>query len=673
MTDLSRLAFINCIANNPPVSALFSFEGAFIRFLSESYNFEPFNQELQHIISEVVKTQHSLYRHIIDANCQDSVMVYAVPIESPDAPPSLIVTFFNMSGIENYQHDAELLDAAVEMIEEAVVITDAKNRILRVNKAFQKLTGYAIEELEGKNPSFLSSGITSRKTYQQLWHQLLSVGHWSGEIWDRRKDGSTYPKWLSATAIQNKDGVIINFIGVFTDISKEKETEKIIDSIVHYDVLTQLPNRIYIKEQLMLMAPSIESSHHKSALLLVGLDRFKLINDSMGHTVGDRIIIESAERIRRIIRKNDIVARLGGDEFLVVLPIVETISDATDVAKKILEAFIPPYLISDQELYISASIGINFFPSNDETIDTAIQHAESAMYAAKQHGGKNFELFNPLLNEAVIRRMMIENDLQRAIANEEFHLVFQPQIDPHSGNIKGVEALIRWTHPVKGLISPIEFIPIAEETGLILQLGMWIIRDAMATLKRWLNQGLGPIRMAINISARQFTHPDFVGIIRKALEEFQIPAHLIELEVTESAVMEDPSHAIQICEELQEDGIEFAIDDFGTGYSSLGYLKLFPVKRLKIDKTFVDDIGIDTDSSTLAEIIIALAKSMKLEVIAEGVETVEQLSFLKALGCNLIQGYFFSPPQDEATIISYLIDRPFEDKHSFQKIAKRKS
>ena len=283
-----------------------------------------------------------------------------------------------------------------------------------------------------------------------------------------------------------------------------------------------------------------------------------------------------------------------------------------------------------------------------------IQHAEQAMYMAKKRGGNGYEIFISSLNETTLRRLMIENDLHRGISHEEFKLVFQPQVNPNTGRIEAVEALIRWHHMSKGVISPAEFIPIAEESGAILELGTWVIHEALSSLKRWLDGGLDPIRMAINVSAKQFAHPDFVGVVSKAIRTYAIPNHLVELEVTESAVMEEPLRAIQICEELRANGIEFAIDDFGTGYSSLAYLKLFPVKRLKIDKTFVDDIGKDSQSSTLAEVIIALANSLDLEVIAEGVETQEQLSFLQERGCDLIQGYYYSPPKEEAVIVSYL-------------------
>ncbi|HEX5709776.1 MAG TPA: EAL domain-containing protein [Sulfuricurvum sp.] len=588
-------------------------------------------------------------------------MIHVVPLVLNKMSGSyVLISLFPLLSIEDYSHDAQLLDVAVEMIDEAVVITDATNKIIRVNGAFQKLTGYSMHELQDKTPSFLSSGVTSAKTYQEMWLRLLSDGQWSGEVWDRRKDGDTYPKWLSITAIKNNEGVIVNYIGVFTDISKEKETEKIIDTMAYYDALTQLPNRHYINEQLTLMVSSAELSHQKSALLLVDMDRFKLINDSLGHTAGDRLIMQVAQRIHSTVRKNDIVARLGGDEFLVVLPVVESVSDTIEVAEKILEALALPCLIDETQLYTSASIGISFFPSDGETVDAVIQHAEQAMYAAKKKGGKCYELFNPLLNETTMRRMMIENDLQRAIANGEFNLVFQPQVDPMNGKILGVEALIRWNHPEKGFISPVEFIPIAEETGFILELGVWVMREAMGTLKRWLDAGFEPIRMAINVSARQFAHPDFVGVVKQTIQACQVPAHLIELEVTESAVMEEPHRAIQICEELQQHGIEFAIDDFGTGYSSLAYLKLFPVKRLKIDKTFIDDIGKDSQSSTLAEVIIILGNSLKLEVVAEGVENLEQLAFLRERGCDLIQGFYYSAPKDEETIVSYFINGPFE-------------
>lgn len=657
MTDLSRTEFLKSIVKDPPISALYSWEGKFIRSLFNGYDWTSCDDDFQSIISESVTSMRSLYRQMIIGYDHQSIIVHAVPFQLEEMGTAyVVISLITMSGIEHYSHDAELLDVAVEMIDEAVVITDAKNQIIHINGAFQKLTGYIFSELQGKNPNYLSSGVTSVKTYQEMWLRLLADGKWSGEVWDRRKDGTTYPKWLSVTAVKNNDGLIVNYIGVFTDISKEKETERIIDTMAYYDALTQLPNRNYINEHLTLMIHSSELSHQKSALLLIDMDRFKLINDTLGYTSGDRLIMEVAQRIRAIVRKNDIVARLGGDEFLVVLPVVESTADTIEVAEKILESLALPCVIDEAMLYTSASIGISFFPSDGETVDAVIQHAESAMYVAKKRGGKCYEIFNPLLNESTMRRYMIENDLQRGIVNGEFHLLYQPQVDPLNEKIIGVEALIRWNHPDKGFISPVEFIPISEETGFILELGIWVMHEAMGALRRWLDAGYEPIRMAINVSARQFAHPDFVGVVKQTIAQYQISPHLIELEVTESAVMEEPHRAIQICEELQQYGVEFAIDDFGTGYSSLAYLKLFPLKRLKIDKTFIDNIGLDSESSTLAEVIIILANSLKLEVIAEGVETLDQLLFLKERGCDIIQGYYYSPPKDEATIISYLQD-----------------
>lgn len=658
MTDLSRVAFLENIVKDSPVSVLYHSNGEPATPSSDINGWKIDDSVLKNVIAQVIETSNSVYRYTVTVE-DDMMMIHAVPLQVGEIT-QVMVSVFKMSAIENYQHDAELLDVAIEMIEEAVLITDADNKIVHVNGALEKLTGYHFHELKGQNPSFLSSGNTSAKTYRDMWSNLLSSGHWSGEVWDRRKDGTTYPKWLRLTVIRNQQGIIVNYIGIFIDRSKEKEAEKIIDRMAYYDALTQLPNRNYMKEHLSMMVSSAEQMHQKSALLLIDLDRFKVINDSLGHTAGDRLILELSQRIHATVRKNDTVARLGGDEFLVLLPVVESTADAIEVAEKILEVFTQPCVVGGKELYSSASIGISFYPSDGETTDTVLQHAESAMYGAKKRGGMCYELFNSALNDTTLRRMMIENDMHRAIGNKEFKLAYQPQIDAINGKLIGVEALIRWHHTQHGFISPVEFIPIAEESGFILELGAWVMREALGALKRWRSAGLEPIRMAVNVSARQFAHPDFVGVVKKTIADVDIPPHCVELEVTESAVMEEPQRAIQICEELRDHGVEFAIDDFGTGYSSLAYLKHFPVKRLKIDKSFVDDIGVNNEGSTLAEIIITLADSLNLEVVAEGVETLEQLQFLRERGCDIIQGYYYSPPKDEATIISYLINSPFE-------------
>jgi len=659
MTDLSQSALMHHAMQVPPCTLLFTLSGEIARKLTPSCKWILDDEGLRKIVIETAERKNPLYRAIelqTLSGESEPVMVHALLLEPLDEDHSslVIVSMMDMECLARYQHDAQLLDTAVEMIDEAVVITDAHNKIIRVNGAFQKVSGYTLPELYGENPRYLSAGITSSQTYSEMWHQLLTRGKWAGEVWDRRKDETVYPKWLTVTVLRNSEGVITNYIGVFTDISDQKEAEKVIDTLAHYDALTQLPNRRYLNEHLGFLRPKAEAMHQHVGILLIDVDRFKRINDSLGHTAGDRLLLEIAERIQRTVRKNDLVGRLGGDEFLVILPSVQEGSDAVEVAEKIIEAFIPPFLIDGNELHASASIGISFFPSDGESADAVIQHAEQAMYMAKKRGGNGYEIFISSLNETTLRRLMIENDLHRGISHEEFKLVFQPQVNPNTGRIEAVEALIRWHHMSKGVISPAEFIPIAEESGAILELGTWVIHEALSSLKRWLDGGLDPIRMAINVSAKQFAHPDFVGVVSKAIRTYAIPNHLVELEVTESAVMEEPLRAIQICEELRANGIEFAIDDFGTGYSSLAYLKLFPVKRLKIDKTFVDDIGKDSQSSTLAEVIIALANSLDLEVIAEGVETQEQLSFLQERGCDLIQGYYYSPPKEEAVIVSYL-------------------
>lgn len=666
MTNLSQSVLMTNVLQAPPCSILYTLEGKIAKQLSLTCKWDLENDDLREIVIETALHKNPLYRSLVlqtQEGLRETVMIHAYCLGSMDENhvPYVIVSLMDIGCVEQYQHDAQLLDVAVEMIDEAVVITDAHNKIIRVNGAFQKLTGYNLYELEGKNPSFLSSGVTSVKTYQEMWQNLLSDGKWSGEVWDKRKDGTVYPKWLTVTIIRNLEGSIVNYVGVFTDISDKKEAEKAIETLAHYDALTQLPNRRYLNEQVEFLRPTAEAKHQNIALLLIDVDRFKRINDSFGHTAGDRLLLEMAQRIQKTLRKDDLVGRIGGDEFLAVLPLVQEHSDAAEVAEKIIEALVEkPFMIEGHELHATASIGISFFPRDGESADGVIQHAEQAMYMAKKRGGNCHETFFSSLNEATMRRLMIENDLHRGLTHDEFKLLFQPQVDPVSGSIVAVEALIRWHHPTKGVISPVEFIPIAEESGAILELGTWVLDEALRTLRGWLDAGLGPIRMAINVSAKQFAHPDFVGLVNAAIDRYDIPTHLVELEVTESAVMEEPLRAIQICEELRVRGIEFAIDDFGTGYSSLAYLKLFPVKRLKIDKTFVDDIGKDSQSSTLAEVIIALANSLNLEVIAEGVETLDQLQFLKDRGCDLIQGYYYSPPQDKATIALYLKDRPFE-------------
>jgi len=538
----------------------------------------------------------------------------------------------------------ELMARVFSNSSEAIIITDADNRIIATNPAFTNLTGYAQEEALGRNPSFLSSGTTPRETYVQMWSEIARHGVWRGELWDRRKSGEPFPKWLSISVVRDKAGKVLNYIGSFIDISERKASEEKIQHLAHYDALTDLPNRSSLHERLELALGYCRRSGKQLALLLIDLDRFKLINDSYGHNIGDQLLIQVANRLTKAVRDSDIVARLGGDEFVVVLPGIETISDAAHVAGKVVGAVSKPYLIDGHDQRTSPSIGISLYPDDAVEISDLIKNADVAMYHAKANGRGSFQFFTAAMNVAAVKRMDIESDLRTALERQEFVLHYQPQVDLKSRRLVGFEALVRWLHPAKGLIAPDEFIPIAEDTGLIVPLGEWILGEACRQLKEWHGKGADRLRMSVNLSAVQFHDKDLLNQVNNALAETGLAPEWLDLEVTETMAMRSPKDSIVTMRALRDIGVTLAIDDFGTGYSSLAYLKLFPIQALKIDRSFVKDIEKDSNDAAICDATIVLAHKLNLDVIAEGVETEAQLEFLRRAGCRTIQGYLISRP-----------------------------
>jgi diguanylate cyclase (GGDEF)-like protein len=485
-----------------------------------------------------------------------------------------------------------------------------------------------------------------------MWETLLNTGSWQGELMDRRKNGDVYPKWLSITVVLDEKGDISNYIALFSDITERKASYERIQYLAHFDALTNLPNRALLNDQLDMAIAMATRSQRQLAIVFLDLDRFKIVNDSLGHHTGDLLLQIVAERLKSCVRETDIVARLGGDEFVILLNCIQEPNEAAFVAQKVVEAIAIPFTLNGNNVNIGTSIGIAIYPDNGLDHSTLIKNADAAMYHAKENGRNNFQFFSSLMNDKAFERLTLENDLRQALKREEFFLLYQPQIDVLTGRIVGAEALIRWQHPEKGLVPPNDFISLAEKCGLIVPIGEWVLKTACAQNISWQKEGLAPVLTAVNISAQQFHQKNFNELIRQILGDTGLDPHLLELEITESAVMANAESMLETLRSLKEIGLHLSIDDFGTGYSSLSYLKHFPINKLKIDRSFVTDITHDSSNKAIIETIINMGHNLRLKVITEGVETAEQFAILKELRCDEIQGYYFSraiSPRDFVT------------------------
>ncbi|GAB6052238.1 hypothetical protein JCM17960_10580 [Magnetospira thiophila] len=539
------------------------------------------------------------------------------------------------------------LKQAAEVFEktrEGILITDSERRIVRVNRAFSVITGYAESEVIGRRPEeFISSGHHDKNFYSQLWAEIEQRGNWTGEIWNRRKNGEVFPAWQNITAVTNAKGQVEQFIGIFSDITEKKDSETRIQRLAHYDVLTDLPNRLLYSDRLAHALDRARRGSGLLALLFIDLDRFKMVNDSLGHQMGDLMLQTLAVRLNNCLREADTVARLGGDEFTVIIEDVHAPEEVGLLAQKILDEIRRPVDLDGQEAAIGASIGISLYPRDGETAEELVKHADTAMYRAKDKGRDCFVYYTPELSQATEERFHLESQLRNAVAHGEMEVYYQPQIHLESKRLVGAEALLRWHHPGEGLILPGRFIPLAEETGLIHSLGLWVLRQACFQAKAWADRGL-PLRMAVNVSNRQISQGDMVGAVSQALADSGLPASQLELEVTESFVMENPEVGIETLKRLRDLGVWLAIDDFGTGYSSFSYLKRLPVERVKIDRSFIMDIPDDQEDQAISAAIIAMAHELGLGVTAEGVETQAQMDFLIPHACEEMQGFLTSRP-----------------------------
>jgi diguanylate cyclase (GGDEF)-like protein/PAS domain S-box-containing protein len=566
-------------------------------------------------------------------------------------------TVTDITALKQSEERLLMSNAVFENTREGIMVTDAQNQIIMVNRACSDITQYQAHELIGKMPNSISSGRHDRLFYADMWNTLLSTDHWQGELWNRRKNGDIYPELLSISAIKNEAGEITNYVGVFADISNLKSSEEKLEFLAHHDPLTKLPNRLMLLSRLDHAIESAKRDGSQLALLMLDLDRFKNVNDSFGHLAGDELLQKVAQRLTSKLRSVDTVTRLGGDEFTVLLEDIASTEDATRVAMGIIKALEASWTLSNNvEVRIGASVGISVYPGQGDSALELLQHADAALYQAKAAGRGCVRHFSERLTQVARNRFNIESRLRMAIQNKELRVFYQPKIDIISGQVVGAEALMRWYDPVEGMMLPTQFINIAEETGLIRSLGEWVIRETCLQGKRWIDQGMVPLKLAVNISAHQLHHSNIVKILDDLLNETGFPRNCLELELTESILMNRETEVVETLNHIRAQGITLAIDDFGTGYSSLSYLKSFPLDVLKIDKSFVADIEHDPDDRAITATIIKIAHTLGMHVVAEGVETETQLEFLKSYDCDMYQGHLSCEAISAEDFTRYLLE-----------------
>lgn len=552
-----------------------------------------------------------------------------------------------------------IVHRAFQSTTQGVMISDVRNRILFVNEGFRRVTGYSLTEVRGLSPSLLGSGLHDGAFYKAMWDSLSAKGTWQGQIWNRRKSGDIYPEWLDITAVRGDRGQTEYYVAIFSDLSAQNEMKRNLRQLAFYDSVTGLPNRQTCLIRLTQSIAQASQVHQRVGLIFLDLDRFSLINDTLGHNAGDRLLKQVGQRLSEILRESDTVARLGGDEFILLLPGLGNQTSTSVLVQKVLQTFKQPFQLDSGVYYLSASIGVSHYPEDGKEPGVLLQNAESAMYRAKEQAGNSYFFYQDGIEHKAAHRLELESALREALEREQFTLHFQPQVETRTGRIRGVEALVRWQHPERGMVSPGEFLPLAEETGLIRPLGSWVLRHACRTLREWQEQGIGGISVAVNLSPHQFLDRGLTDEIARTLEEFGLAPDDLELEITESAAMPNLEYSIRMLKELRELGLRVAIDDFGTGFSSLAQLKRLPITGLKVDQSFVRDIPENEDDCAIASTIIRLAQRLRLEVVAEGVERPEQLAMLEGEGCTLVQGYLFSRPLPPDKLLPMLLGPAF--------------
>ncbi|MEG0472673.1 MAG: EAL domain-containing protein [Solibacillus sp.] len=554
------------------------------------------------------------------------------------------------------QYPDNMVVKIFENITEGIMITNKNKRIVKVNSAFEFVTGYKKEEVIGKSPGVLQSGIHETSFYLEMWKKIDATGMWQGEIWNRRKTGDLYPEWLTIIAIKNSDGEVTNYCGIFSDLSERKLVEDELEKRMQRDTLTDVCNRLTYTERMNALLESTKEMTQPAqhAVILLDLDRFKQINDTLGHTIGDQLLIKVSKRIQVLIKNKDIFARYGGDDFVITLTNIVHPREAANFAEQLIRTIEQPIQIDNQDFFISTSIGISMYPEDGMTTEELLNRADKALSFSKNNGRNCFSFYFDDLYTDSKRVLLLDSELRKAIENREFTLAYQPKICVKTSKIVGVEALVRWTNDKLGFVSPAEFIPYAEETGLIIPLSEIIFELACEGNMKLLNAGYTNIPIAINVSSIHFRQQNFLESIQMILEKNNTSAFKFEIEVTERTVMNSASETVSKLVKLKQQGFKLSIDDFGTGYSSLSYLVKFPLDVLKIDRSFIQQICILDDKQAIVDAIIQMAHRLNMKVVAEGVENKQQVKLLKEMGCDYIQGYYYSKPIPMDELIEFI-------------------